>query len=99
MEAIQSLFDSRLIEVQKQVITQKSAQQIRGNLFMKLGIPPSPLISVGPPSRVKGQPGLYTASPSPLMKQTQVSNNKPINRLVDRNFPVRTNSTPKGQLR
>lgn len=108
MEGIQSLFDSRMIILQKQALTQKSSQQIRGNLFLKLGIPPSPLISMAPQSR-RSQNDYSTATQSmripqsphlaqsPLVAQSPLirSSWKPIGKLSELKIPSRTNSTPK----
>lgn len=50
IEGIETLFDTRVWREQKKSLF-RSPQQIRGSLLLRLGIPPSPLISIGPPSR------------------------------------------------
>lgn len=56
IEGIQSIFDTRVQKEQKQALY-RTPHQIRGNLLMKLGIPPSPQISVTPRTR----PGQYSS--------------------------------------
>ena len=50
IEGIETLFDTRVWREQKKSLF-RSPQQIRGSLLLRLGIPPSPLISIGPSSR------------------------------------------------
>lgn len=57
VEALQSLIDSRVNREQKKQLS-RSTQQIRGSLLLRLGIPPSPMISMTP-----GRRGSSSASP------------------------------------
>lgn len=50
VEHLQTLVDSRVIREQNKMLF-RSPQQIRGTFFAKIGIPPSPLISMGPGKR------------------------------------------------
>lgn len=93
LEGIESLFDSRIVKEQKQAL-HHTTQQIRGNLFVKLGIPPSPMISVGPPSRQ----GKYTPSPSLRVNSVSPVPGYSISKVSDLRIPSRTNSTPKGAI-
>eukprot|EP01041_Mallomonas_annulata_P000990 gene990-1938_t len=52
IEALQTLVDSRVTKAQKSQLF-RSPQQIRGNLLLRLGIPPSPYVSLGPKGRYK----------------------------------------------
>jgi hypothetical protein len=45
IEALNSLIDTRVWRAQKQALF-RTPQQIRGSLFLRLGIPPSPLVSM-----------------------------------------------------
>jgi uncharacterized membrane protein len=65
LEALNTLFDSRVTQAQRQQLF-RSPQQIRGSFLVRLGIPPSPLISMEPqrgrsrssnPSPAGGQQG------------------------------------------
>eukprot|EP00599_Poterioochromonas_sp_BG-1_P002851 CAMPEP_0173142518 /NCGR_PEP_ID=MMETSP1105-20130129/6133_1 /TAXON_ID=2985 /ORGANISM="Ochromonas sp., Strain BG-1" /LENGTH=448 /DNA_ID=CAMNT_0014055919 /DNA_START=235 /DNA_END=1581 /DNA_ORIENTATION=- len=51
MESLQTLVDVRIMKEQSRLLF-KSPQQIRGNLYNKIGIPPSPLLSIGPGNRL-----------------------------------------------
>jgi hypothetical protein len=61
VEALQSLIDTRVWKEQK-VSLSRSSQQIRGSLLLRLGIPPSPLISLDPAQR--RQRGDFSRSPT-----------------------------------
>ena len=50
IEGIETLFDTRVWREQKKSLF-RSPQQIRGSLLLRLGIPPSPLISIGSSSK------------------------------------------------
>lgn len=76
IEGIQSMFDSRIMKEQKKALF-RSPQQIRGSLLLRLGIPPSPQITinqgknrrgvVGSPS-ISLVPKKTTSSPLPPIK-------------------------------
>lgn len=50
IEALNTLVDSRLV-VERNKVLYRSPQTIRGSLLAKLGIPPSPLLTLGPKGR------------------------------------------------
>ena len=50
IESLQSLVDSRIMTAQRHQLF-RSPQQIRGEFLHKLGIPPSPLLTLGPKGR------------------------------------------------
>jgi hypothetical protein len=51
VESLQALVDVRIMKETTKLLF-RSPQQIRGNFFTKIGIPPSPLISMGPGNRL-----------------------------------------------
>ena len=68
IEALNTLIDTRVWREQRQALY-RSPQQIRGSFLVRLGIPPSPLVSFG---HAQGRaPGKSMQGQSPLMLPTR----------------------------
>lgn len=78
MESLQSLIDSRVWRAQRQALF-RTPQQIRGTLLMRLGIPPSPHVSIplGISNATKKQQQ-YMKSPIPIRSPALTSNTRAI---------------------
>jgi hypothetical protein len=71
IEALQSLIDTRVWKEQKKALS-RSSDQIRGSLLLRLGIPPSPMISLDPAQR--RMRGDFTRSPAIVPRSPFASN-------------------------
>lgn len=69
IEALQTLIDSRIVKEVTKKDLYRTPGQIRGNLLVKLGIPPSPMIAMAQATPLQGRRG----SPLP-------DNNRPLKR-------------------
>ena len=87
IEGLQSIFDTRIRKEQKESFS-RTPQQLRGSLFLKLGIPPSPLISL---SNNRNSRGKMTSSPSINMSPRQSRGTSPSSFAVG-NIPPRRGS-------
>ena len=78
MESLQSLIDSRVWRAQRQALF-RTPQQIRGTLLMRLGIPPSPHVSIplGVSNATKKHQQ-YMKSPIPIRSPALTSNARAI---------------------
>jgi uncharacterized membrane protein len=54
LEALNTFFDTRVSKAKKKSLF-RSSQQIRGNFFVKIGVQPSPLVTMSPSSRAAGR--------------------------------------------
>jgi CRT-like, chloroquine-resistance transporter-like len=81
MESLQSLIDTRVWRAQRQGLF-RTPQQIRGTLLLRLGIPPSPHVSmpmgISNASRRNQLPSTYMKSPIPIRSPAIVSNGRNI---------------------
>eukprot|EP01042_Synura_sphagnicola_P002702 gene2702-3280_t len=67
VESLQTFIDARVMKEQK-VILFRSPKQIRGSLLLRLGIPPSPQVTIAP-ARYGSSTNTVTMSPAVLSKQ------------------------------
>lgn len=86
LEYLNAVMDTRVMKAQKTSLT-KSAMRIRGSFLMKIGIPPSPLISIRSPSTYNPSPRISGARRSPgvfsLQQQQKIpsyGSGKPMNK-------------------
>jgi CRT-like, chloroquine-resistance transporter-like len=79
MESLQSLIDTRVWRAQRQALF-RTPQQIRGTLLLRLGIPPSPHVSmpmgISNASKRQQLPSTYMKSPIPVRSPAISSNGR-----------------------
>mmetsp|Transcript_34580 Transcript_34580/g.35256 ORF Transcript_34580/g.35256 Transcript_34580/m.35256 type:complete len:540 (-) Transcript_34580:267-1886(-) len=85
VEALNTFVDIRVSHAQKAQLF-RSPQQIRGSLLMRLGIPPSPYISLGP----KGRLADIQRSPAMLGARRQMNSSGSADKLAFQYSPVVT---------
>jgi hypothetical protein len=58
IESLQAVIDTRILRETKNKNLFRTTNQIRGNLLLKLGIPPSPQITMSQPFQILGRPNI-----------------------------------------
>lgn len=99
IEALNSLIDTRVMKENK-IAFYRSPQQIRGSFLLRLGIPPSPHISISPKTRnLALSPTISNPQNSNLLKKTIIPVANNVNKQnVSLKPPSSSNTTSKPPL-
>ena len=91
LEALNAMIDSRVMTAQRSQLF-RSPAQVRGDFLLKLGIPPSPMVSLGPTGRFRD---LHQSTESPRIYSSMLTmpKLKSPRHNYGRNFGRQTNGT------
>lgn len=84
IDSLQTFVDIRVQKEKKQLMF-RSTQQIRGSLLLRLGIPPSPFVSINTSASAKGRYQQLQRSPNPSSRVSQRLSGAQLNSLSHMN--------------